>query len=70
MSRLNTMTEADVDRLREALRRLAWAADGYAADQSRATDPRCGLVQPVTVADGVELLAALREAWEVLDDRR
>jgi hypothetical protein len=64
------MTDADVARLRDALCRLACAADVYAAEQSTATDPRCGLVQPVTVADGVDLLAALREAWEVLDDRR
>jgi hypothetical protein len=53
MSRLDTMTDADVARLRDALRRLAIAADSYAAD-----------------ADGVKLLAAMEEAWEVLDDGR
>jgi hypothetical protein len=42
MSRLDTMTDADVDRLRDALRRLACAADVYAADQSTATEARSG----------------------------
>jgi hypothetical protein len=70
MSMLDTMTDADLERLRTALWRLAGAADVYATDQFTATDPRCGLVPPVTVADGLELIAALWEAWEVLDDRR
>jgi hypothetical protein len=70
MSRLDTMTDADVARLRDALRRLARAADVYAADQRTATDPQCGSTQPITVADGEELITALREAWGVLDTTR
>jgi hypothetical protein len=63
MSRLDTMTDADLDRLRDALWRLVYAARSYIPEQSTATDPQCR-------ADSDELLAALRDAWEVLDDRR
>jgi hypothetical protein len=50
----------------DALRRLYEAADVYVACQDRATDEQCGLVQPITVADGNELIAAQCEALEIL----
>ena len=53
-------------RVLNALRRLYEAADIYVACQDRATDERCGLVQPITVADGNELIAAQCEALEIL----
>ena len=53
-------------RLLNALRRLYEAADVYVACQDRATDERCGLVQPITVADGNELIAAQCEALAIL----
>lgn len=57
--------EGDNKRLRAALVALAEAADVYAADQSGATDPRCGVQQPISVAEGEELLAALKAAWRI-----
>ena len=52
--------------LRLALVNLVDAAESYSADQSSAKDPRCGNVQPITVAEGLALSKALREAYEVL----
>lgn len=52
--------------LREALERLFDAAEVFSARQDRATDPRVGRVQPVSVADCDELNAALAEAQLVL----
>lgn len=49
-------------KLLAALTRLEAAADVFAADQSGATDCRCGLVQPVTVAECEELRAAIAAA--------
>lgn len=57
---------AACSRVLSALRRLYEAADIYVACQDRATDERCGLVQPITVADGNELIAAQCEALEIL----
>ena len=57
---------ANCSRVLNALRRLYEAADVYVACQDRATDERCGLVQPITVADGNELIAAQCEALEIL----
>ena len=54
------------EKLREALARLADAAETYSADQSGATDSRCGLVQPITVTEGRELNDALEQAREAL----
>ena len=51
------------------LKRLADAADAYAADQSGATDSRCGLVQPISVREGIELCNALEDAWKHIDLR-
>ena len=59
-------SEATCSRVLNALRRLYDAADAYVACQDRATDERCGLVQPITVADGNELMAAQCEALEIL----
>jgi hypothetical protein len=56
---------AERDALKHALIELEAAAEAYAADQSRATDSRCGLVQPITVEDGNRLLSALRIANEL-----
>ncbi len=56
-----------VQALEAALMELGSAAEVYAADQSRATDQRCGLVQPVTVAEANELNAAILEARRVLE---
>jgi len=53
------------DALKHALIELEAAAEAYAADQSRATDSRCGLVQPITVEDGNRLLSALKIANEL-----
>ena len=47
---------------KDALRNLEEAAEAFSADQSGATDPRCGLVQPVSVAECEALNAALRES--------
>ena len=49
--------------------RLTKAAEPYAADQSRETDPRVGAIQPITVAEGEELLRALAQAWELIEKR-
>jgi len=57
-----------LERTRKALRILANAADPFLADQSRATDERGALVQPVTVKQAEELYCSWREAWEVLDE--
>lgn len=51
-----------------ALNRLESAAESYAADQSRASDPRCGRTQPITVAEGNELNAAISVARVTLAD--
>lgn len=56
---------AERDALKHALIELEAAAEAYAADQSRATDSRCGLVQPITVEDGNRLLSALKAANEL-----
>jgi len=56
---------AERDALKHALIELESAAEAYAADQSRATDSRCGLVQPITVEDGNHLLSALKIANEL-----
>ena len=47
------------DAERAARKALQDAADVFAADQSRAPHPACGLVQPVTVDDCEALNAAL-----------
>jgi hypothetical protein len=57
--------KAERDALKHALIELEAAAEAYAADQSRATDSRCGLVQPITVKDGNRLLSALKIANEL-----
>lgn len=54
------------ERVMLVLRRLANAAEVYAADQSGVTDVRVGLVQPVSVAEANELNEALREAWQLI----
>ena len=51
-----------------ALRMLFDAADVYAADQSTATDERCGLVQPITADDGRALNEALVVAAKILEN--
>lgn len=53
------------DALKRALIEPEAAAEAYAADQSRASDSRCGLVQPITVEDGNRLLSALKIANEL-----
>lgn len=50
----------------EALTALADAADAYAALQASATNLRIGNVQPITVAEGNALNAALNEARAAL----
>jgi len=56
---------AERDALKHALIELESASEAYAADQSQATDSRCGLVQPITVEDGNRLLSALKIANEL-----
>ena len=46
--------------------RLLLAALDYTADQSGAEDKRVGLVQPISVAQGIELNAACEEMADVL----
>jgi hypothetical protein len=55
---------ADRGQLLANLEQLADAAELFSADQGRATDPRCGRVQPVTVAECEALNAALAAARE------
>jgi hypothetical protein len=52
--------------LYRTLERLIDAADAYRADQDHATDLRCGLVQPITVAEGRELGEAIDAARALL----
>jgi ABC-type thiamine transport system ATPase subunit len=65
----NELSEAQKQRdaLAKSLMRLHEAADVFAADQSNARDERCGLVQPVTVAECEELNQALKVTWELLN---
>lgn len=60
------MTNNNETELLSVLMQLADAAECYAADQARATDPRCGLVQPVTVAEANELNEALAKAYALI----
>jgi|GEM_PF-2247767 len=56
-------------KLEEALGQLHDSASEYAADQSGANDPRCGVVQPISVADGEALNDALRRAAALLEKK-
>ena len=51
---------------RRTLEGLSNAAQVYSASQDSATDPRCGLVQPISVEDGKELNIALALAHAAL----
>jgi hypothetical protein len=53
--------------VRQALRELTDAAEAFIADQTGATDPRCGLTQPVTVAEAERLNRAYHGARTVLN---
>jgi hypothetical protein len=52
--------------LRHVLRELVDAGEALEADQSGATDSRCGEVQPITVEEGKAFSDALRRARKVL----
>lgn len=52
--------------LRKALSGLLSAAEAFEADQSVATDQRVGIVQPITVKEGLALNKALDNARKVL----
>ena len=65
-SRYVAWLEAKVEALQAALEKLTMAADAFAADQSRATDSRCGLVQPVSVRECEVLNDALKIANAIL----
>jgi chromosome segregation ATPase len=56
---------ASLEAERKARKALQDAADLFAAEQSRAPHPSCGLVQPVSVADCEALNAALALASEL-----
>jgi hypothetical protein len=56
------------DKAKAVLRRLVDAADAFRADQSGA-HPSCGRVQPVSVAECLELAAALDAAEDVVGER-
>ena len=60
----------DCEAYRRVLARLSAAAEPFAADQSNATDPRVGMVQPVTVAECEELNESLRAAMELIDEQK
>jgi hypothetical protein len=66
VNRVNELID-EKDTYAKTLTRLHNAADAFAADQSDARDERCGLVQPVTVAECEELNQALKAAWELLN---
>ena len=64
----------EILKLRESLREmrgklqlLVEAVDPFLADQGGAADSRCGLVQPVSVAECNELNEAVKAAWELLE---
>lgn len=61
-SRLFMDMKAQRDTLLSTLRGLFYAADVFAADQTRAPHPSCGMVQPVSVEEGEQLNAALKAA--------
>lgn len=66
--RIATTLAQRVTDLEKVMRRLVNVADEYAADQSRAPSPACGLVQPIDVATGEELCNALRLARITLEE--
>jgi len=66
VNRINELID-EKDAYVKTLTRLHNAADAFAADQSDARDERCGLVQPVSVAECEELNQALKAAWELLN---
>lgn len=61
-ARVVASLEAQKARLLGALERLDSAAECFAASQDGATDWRVGLVQPINVAEGQELVDALAAA--------
>ena len=52
--------------LAEVLQKLSDAAESHVALQDKATDPRIGITQPITVAEGEALNDALDEARAAL----
>lgn len=62
--------EEQLNQAMAALRILYEAADVYAADQSVATDERCGLVHPITADDGRALNEALVVAAKILENHQ
>jgi len=58
---------AELERLRNVLSQLADAAAVFRADQQLATDPRCGLVQPVDVEDCENLNRAVANAYSIIE---
>jgi hypothetical protein len=69
MQALMTRARDKAQALREALEALKDAAEAYSADQSGADDPRCGLVQPITVAEGIALNEAMEKARKALEGK-
>jgi hypothetical protein len=61
------LSEPEEPGFREALARLVDAAEVYSADQKYANDKRCGLVQPITLAEGQELNDAIAHARILLN---
>ena len=59
--------EPSVATERALMNELLDAIDPFLADQSRATDSRCGLVQPVTVADCETLNTVVKRARKFLE---
>ena len=53
--------------LKDLCAQLYDAASPFAALQDKATNPRVGLTQPVTVAEAEALNAALRAAHELME---
>jgi hypothetical protein len=64
-----TAANARIAELKKALADLHDAAGEYAADQSGATDPRCGITQPVTVEDAEALNHAINKAAALLEKK-
>lgn len=67
LSQVTTAKTAKEIELEAVLRRLANAADVFRALQDAAIDERCGIVQPVTVADCQELYDAVDDAFAILE---
>jgi hypothetical protein len=66
-AKLATLQDATWLEILEALAGIADAVEPHAALQDKATDPRVGLTQPITVAEGTALVEALQQVRAALE---